>query len=136
MARITPSPGRRPAWFRGRSRWAAGFSSDAVRGGVFFDVETDLGFELLGWRGQERTEFLVDVAESGVVDEQGFVNFRQPPKNGGIGGMLFAHFDECADDVNTHRHGARSVEDGAGHERAVFGKCESGILAVVAAPRL
>jgi len=40
-------------------------------------VETDLGFELLGWRRQERTEFLVDVAESGVVDEQGFVNFGQ-----------------------------------------------------------
>jgi len=33
--------------FRGRSRWPDGFSSGAVRSGVFFDVETDLGFELL-----------------------------------------------------------------------------------------
>ncbi len=46
-------------------------------GGIFFDVETDFRFGLLGRRRQERTELLVDVAESGVVDEQGFVNFRQ-----------------------------------------------------------
>ncbi len=41
-------------------------------GGIFFDVETDFRFGLLGRRRQERTELLVDVAESGVVDEQGF----------------------------------------------------------------
>src|SRR2546425_9445347 len=38
-APITPVRQRRLAWFRGRSRRPAGFSPDAVRGGVFFDVE-------------------------------------------------------------------------------------------------
>jgi len=94
MAPITAVRQRWLDWFQGRSCWPAGFSSDAVRGGIFFDVETDFGFGLLGWRRQERTEFLVDVAESRVVNEQGFVNFRQALEDCRIGGQVLARFDE------------------------------------------
>ena len=50
---------------------------DAVRNGVLFDVEADLG---LGWRGrrlQQRAEFLVDVPERAIVQEEGLIDFGQ-----------------------------------------------------------
>src|SRR5260370_30626369 len=47
MAPITAVRQRRLAWFRGPSRWPAGFSSEAVRSGIFFFVESDPGFRAL-----------------------------------------------------------------------------------------
>src|SRR6266404_5793461 len=76
--------------------------SHAVRYRVFFNVEADFWL-WRHWRGSEqRAEFLVNVTESAVVEEQGFVNFGQALEDGGVGGEVLAHFDEGAHDVQAH----------------------------------
>ena len=42
-------------------------------------MEADFGFGRQGWRFKEWAEFLVDVTQGAVVQEQGFINLRQPP---------------------------------------------------------
>jgi hypothetical protein len=96
--------------------------SHAVREGIFFDMETDLGFWRGGWGLEQRSELLIDFPQRGVVEEQGFVNFCQALKDGGVGGEVFAHFDEGADDINAHGNRAGAVEDIGGHQGAVFGE--------------
>ena len=50
-------------------------SFDAVREGIFFDVEADFGFGRWRRRLKQRAEFLVDFAERDIVEEQGLINF-------------------------------------------------------------
>jgi hypothetical protein len=40
---------------------------DTVGHGIFFDVEADFGFGRLGWRREQRAEFLVNIAQCGIV---------------------------------------------------------------------
>jgi hypothetical protein len=96
--------------------------SHTVRESVFFDVEADFGFWGHGWRRKQRAEFLEHFAQRRVVGKQGFVYLSEAPENGGIGREVLAHFDESADDVNGHGNGAGAVQNGGGHEGAVFGE--------------
>jgi len=89
---------------------------------VLFDVETDFRFWRSGRRFQQRPKFLEDVAQSRVVDEQGFFNLGQAFENGGVGGEVCAHLHEGADDIEAHRIGAGAVEDVGNHEGAVLSK--------------
>jgi hypothetical protein len=97
-------------------------SSHAVREGVFFDVKADFGFWGRGWRLEQRAELLKDLAERGVVEQQGFVNLGQAPEDGGVGGEVLAHFDEGANDVQAHGNSAGAVENRGRHQGAVFGE--------------
>lgn len=45
-------------------QWGA---ADAIRKGVFFDVEADFGFGRWRWRFEERPELLVDVPQGSVM---------------------------------------------------------------------
>jgi hypothetical protein len=56
------------------------------------------------------------------MEEQGFVYFRQPLEDGGIGGKLFAHLDECTDDIHAHGDSAVTIKDTGGHQRAMLGE--------------
>jgi hypothetical protein len=49
-------------------------------------------------RLQQREEFLAEVAQGGVVEEQRFVDLGEALEDGGVGGGGFALFDEGADD--------------------------------------
>lgn len=73
-------------------------------------------------RGERRQEFLVDVAQGAVVEEEGFVNFGEAFENGGVGGEFFAHFDEGANDVNAHGNCAGATENVGSHEGTVLGE--------------
>ena len=73
-----------------------GFAFGAIGHGVFFDVEADFG---PGWRRrglQQRAQLLEDFAQRDVVDQQGFVYFREAPEKGGMGGDVLTHFDQGA----------------------------------------
>ncbi len=75
---------------------------DTVWGGVFLHVETDWGFgRRRGWL-QKGAEFLVDVAQGVVMEQQGFVDFGQALEDGCVGGLVLAHFDKRANDVEAH----------------------------------
>jgi hypothetical protein len=97
-------------------------SFDTVRNRIFFDVETDSGFGRRGWRLKQRAEFLVDVTECTIVQEEGFINLGQAFEDGGVGSQVFAHFDEGADDIDAHGDRARAVEDARGHQGTMFGE--------------
>src|SRR5437763_10428335 len=102
--------------------WLDKSSFDAIRNGIFFDMEADLGFRRFWGRLEQRAEFLVDVAESAVVEKQGFVNFGQALKDGSIGSEILTHSDERANHINTHGNRAWAAQDIGGHKRAMFGK--------------
>jgi len=71
---------------------------------IFFDMEADFGFGRR-WRCLKKgAEFLVDVAQRAVVQEQGFVNFGKAFGDGGVGGKVLAHFYEGTDDIEAHLH--------------------------------
>lgn len=56
------------------------------------------------------------------MNEQCFINFRQALKYGSVGHEVLAHFNEGADDIDTHGDRLRAVQDVGGHEGAMFGK--------------
>jgi hypothetical protein len=85
-------------------------------------METDFGFWRFRRGQQERAEFLVDVAEGDIVREQGFVNFRQTLENGSVCSKVFTQFYERANDVQTYRDGAWTIEDVGRLQCAVFGE--------------
>ena len=116
--------------------WPGGFSPGAVSNGILFDVEADFGFGRRGRRLKQRAEFLVDLAQRAIVQEEGLVNFSQAFENGGVGGEILAHFDKGTGDLHTHGYGARAVEDVGGHEGTVFGERVGRILAMLATARL
>jgi hypothetical protein len=97
-------------------------------------MEADFGFEGWRWRLKERAEFLVDVAECAIVQEEGFINFGEAFEDGGVGGEVFAHFDEGPDDEETHLYRLGTVEHCGSHERAMFREGEGQILPVMATP--
>ena len=94
----------------------------AVGNRVLLHVEADLRFWRSWWRFEEGTQFLVNVTKGGIMDQEGFVDFSETLKDGGIGGLILAQFDESADDVNAHGDGARAVQDVGGLQRAMFGE--------------
>ena len=67
------------------------------------------------------------------MQEEGFVDFGEAFEDGGVGGEVFAHFDEGTDDIETHGDRAGAVEDGGGHESAVLGEGMRKITAPAAA---
>lgn len=85
-------------------------------------MKADFGLWRRWRRLKEWPEFLVDVAERAIVQEEGFIDFGQAFEDGGVGGEVLAHFDEGTNDVHAHRDGAGAVEDVGGHEGAVFGE--------------
>lgn len=100
----------------------AAFSFDAVGDGIFFYMEADFGFGRGRGRLKQGAELLVDVAECAIVQEEGFINFGEALEDGGVGGEIFAHFDEGADDVNAHGHRTGAVEHSGNHQCALLGE--------------
>src|ERR1022692_1686743 len=85
-------------------------------------VEADAPLWRFGRRREERQEFLVDVAQGGVVQKNGFVNLGKTFEDGGVGGEFFAHLHKGADNVEAHLDGLRAVQDIGSLQRAVFGE--------------
>ena len=56
------------------------------------------------------------------MEQERFINFSQALEDSGVGNQVFAHFDEGANDIDTHGHRAWAVEDIGGHQRTVLGK--------------
>jgi hypothetical protein len=52
----------------------------SVRDGAFFDVEADFGLWRRWRRLKQWREFLVDVAERPIVQEEAFINFGKAPQ--------------------------------------------------------
>jgi hypothetical protein len=74
------------------------------------------------WRCQERPQFFIDIAQSGVVKEQRFVNFGHSLQNGRIGRELLPHFHEGADDIDAHRNCAIASKNVCDLKRTVLGE--------------
>jgi hypothetical protein len=110
--------------------------SHAIRDDIFLDMEADFWLWPQWRRGEERAEFLVDVTESAIVDQEGLVNFGEAPEDGDVGGEILAHFYEGADDVEAHGHGARTVQDRGSHQCAMFREGVGKVLTVLSASGL
>ena len=85
-------------------------------------LEADPAF---GWgerRLEERQEFLIEVAEGGVVEEELLVDFGETAEDGLVGGESLALFDEGADDEDGHLGSRPTAKDGGGHQSTVLGK--------------
>jgi len=95
-------------------------------------MKTNPPFGRVGWGLEQGQKFLIDVAQGAVVLEKAFVDFGESFEDRGIGHELFAHFDEGANDINAHGHGAVGVQDSGRHERAVFGEDPGKALATAA----
>ena len=80
------------------------------------------GFSGRGRRSQERAELLVNITQGAIVEKQGFINFGEALEDGGIGGKVFAHFDERTNDVKAHGDSARAVKNGGCHKGPVLRK--------------
>jgi hypothetical protein len=91
---------------------------EAVPGSLF--VKSDFWSWSFGWWLEQRQEFLVNIAQSGVVLKEGFVDFSQALQNCFVGGQHFTLLDESADDVNAHRDGLGAVQDVRSHDSAVL----------------
>ena len=50
---------------------------------------------------QQREEFVVEVAQGGIVEEQRFIDLGEALEDGRVGGEGFPLFDERADDPST-----------------------------------
>ena len=100
------------------------FWFDAVRHGVFFDMEADFRFWGCGRRLEQRAELMKDFTQGGVVEEQRFVNFCQALEDGSVGSEVLAHFNKGADDLDAHGNSAGAVENSSCHKGPVFGESE------------
>lgn len=67
-------------------------------------------------------EFLPKQAECVVVVKQGLVDGCKALEDFRVGGELFPHFDEGANEEQAHLDRLRAVQDGCGHDGAVFGE--------------
>jgi len=72
--------------------------------------------------GEEREEFLIKIAQGGVVKEEGFIDLGKTFQDGSVRGKLLPHFDEYPDDEHAHPHGIRGVQNVGGLEGAVLGE--------------
>ena len=89
---------------------------------LFLAVEANLASWLLGRGRKEGLQFGPDGAQRRVVFEQRLINLRKPFENGRVGGELLAHLHEGPHHKYAHGHGFGAVQDGGGHDGAVFGK--------------
>jgi hypothetical protein len=105
---------------KGGSLFSRGFV--AVAGGGFLDVEADLRSWWVGWRVEERLEFLPDHAQDVVVLEELGVHLGEFFQDFCLPSQEFTLLDECPDDMDTHLYGLRAVEDIGSHERPVLGE--------------
>ena len=103
---------------------ASGYSR-ALSGG-----ETDLSPRRLRWRRKEWQKLLVNVAQCGVMFEEGFIDLGQSLQDGRIRREFFALLDKCANYI--YAHGDRSIapEDVCHLKRAVFRECPRAIANV------
>src|SRR5436309_2639990 len=85
--------------------------------------ETDLATRRFGWRREERQEFLVDVAQNGVMLQQCSIDLGQTLQDRGICCNFFAQLNECANDVNAHRNCSFTSQDVRHLERAMLSEC-------------
>ena len=85
-------------------------------------MKTDGSFGSHGRRLKKRKQFLIEIAQRGVMDEQGLIDFRQTFKDGLIRRDHLALFDECTDDEDAHSDSVRAIEDAGCHQRSVFGE--------------
>ena len=85
-------------------------------------VETDLGFGVFGWRGEEWLKPVPEYFQGAVVFEEGPIYFGKTFQDGGVGGDGLALFHEGADDIDTHFYRAFGAQNIRSHQRAVFGE--------------
>jgi hypothetical protein len=96
-------------------------------------MKTDLWFRRHQRWFEQGEEFLVDITQCAVVQEQGFVDLSEALKDGGVGDLVLAEFHESPNDVDAHGDCARTVEDGRRHKGAMLGEGVRRILAVPSA---
>src|ERR1035437_4489243 len=102
---------------------STGIASVVIEKNLFgVAVEADAPFWRFGRRREERQEFLVDVAQGGVVQENAFVSLGMTLEDGGVGGEFLAHLHKGAHDVKAQLDGLRAVQDIGGLQCAVFGE--------------
>ena len=75
----------------------------------------------MAWRPNRRTEATITQLVSNTTN--GSTN-SEALEEGGVGGLIFAHFHERANDIDAHGDGARAVEDVGSLERTVFGETQ------------
>lgn len=85
-------------------------------------MEADPSFGRRGRWIKERLELLPDDLQGFVVLKKRFVDLRKPFEDFGVGGDLFAHLDEGADDINAHGDGFRTIQQGGSHDGPVLGE--------------
>lgn len=99
----------------GAWRYWAGEIASLVAG-----LKADSPLRRIGRGLQQRQQLAVDIAQCGIVPEQGTVDLGKAFENGGIGHELLPHPGEGADDVNAHGYGLGAAEHHCRHDRAVF----------------
>jgi hypothetical protein len=74
--------------------------------------------------------------QGGIVNQEGLVDFSQALENGSVARKILAHLHEGTDDEEAYSGRLRAVQDGGGHQSAVFGESAGRVFAVLAAPGL
>ena len=91
-----------------------------------------VGFvRFVGWV-QERKEFFVNFAESGIVSEEGGIYFGEALEDGVTDRVQMAHLHECPDDVDAHGGGGFAVKDVCSLESTMLRESDGEVFAVLA----
>ena len=73
-------------------------------------------------RLKQRQEFLINVAQRGIMLEESQVDFSETFQNGAVGCGLLAQSDKRPDNENAHLNRSLATENVRGHQRAMFRK--------------
>jgi len=72
-------------------------------------AKPDFGPWRIGWWLEKWEQFLINIAQSGIVLKKRFVDLGQTFQDGIVGSEHFALLNESPDHVNTHGYGLRTV---------------------------
>ena len=86
--------------------------------GSGLEADSPLGRRIRRW-GEKRADFLIEIAQGGIMKEEGVINLREPFLHGVVRGKRFAHLHKRANDKHAHLHGVGTIQNIGSLESAV-----------------
>ena len=85
-------------------------------------METNSPPRRISGRLKQRQEFLINVAQGGIMLKQSQVDFSETLQNGAVGCGVFAQSDECPDNEHAHLNRSLATKNVRGHQSAMLRK--------------
>ena len=71
--------------------------------------ESDARFWRGRWGREERAQFLIEIAQGGIMEEERVINLGETFQKGAVRSQFVAGFYECTDDIETDSRSSRTL---------------------------